>query len=177
MMEENVRGWMKEKVACHNEFVDHLISVHKKEEYEEWIDEMWKRDPLGSEEEGIPPTIEEWEKEGNYTGAENAIDVDELESVFCDELESVFQEFGATFDFSIEMSENCGKLDWKQVFDVFEDQCYSAVHEEDTRSIAEILKKHNIPVTVKTRTSYLNIALHEKKTGHDRFFGMPEPED
>lgn len=63
------------------------------------------------------------------------------------------------------------------VVDVFEDQSYSAVQDEDTRSLAEILKKHNIPKTIKTQTSYVNIALHEKKTGHDRFFGMPDPED
>ena len=166
------RAWIEEKVALHNEYVDRLISVHKEEEYEEWIGEM------GDLKDGPAPTIEEWEEEGNYSGAHNAIDVDEVaQSVYCVAIESLFDEFGVTFDFSIEMSEDSGKLDWKQVVDIFEDQSYSAVQDEDTHSLAAILKEHNIPKTVKTQTSYTNIALHEKKTGHDRFFGMPEPED
>ena len=103
MITENVRAWIKEQVAFHNKYVDQLISVHKNEEYEEWIDDL---------EEGPAPTIEEWEEEGNYSGAHNAIDVDEVaQSVYCVAIESLFDEFGVTFDFSIEMSEDSGKLD------------------------------------------------------------------
>lgn len=166
MVSENVRGWIKSKVALHNKYVDMLVSDHMRVEYEDWIAGVW--DP----KDGPAPPMEEWEKRGNYTGAGNAFDLYQLAtSVFCDDLESLFDEFGATFDFSIEMSEDCGKLDWRHVVDVFEN--VANFQGEDTRSLAAVLKQFKIPTTVTTKTSYVKIALHEKAMGHDRYFGVP----